>query len=94
MIGLMRIGGDNYMDAHLDYPKETSMREITDHKVNPANDTIKINVVDQPGAGGACHEYDVALPSGATTRITMADLKRMEIAMTREAKGRRYAINI
>ena len=66
----MRIGGDNYMDAHLDYPKETSMREITDHKVNPANDTIKISVVDQPGAGGACHEYDVALPSGSTTRIS------------------------
>lgn len=35
------------------------MREITGHKVNPANDTIDIMVTDQPGAGGANHAYRV-----------------------------------
>lgn len=37
-------------------------RELTDHKVNPANDVIKITVMDEPGAGGACHHYMVTLP--------------------------------
>lgn len=46
------------------------MRTITDHKVNPANDVIEVTVMDDPGAGGACHEYDVKLPSGAITRIS------------------------
>jgi len=35
------------------------MREITTHKVNPANDTIKIIVNDEPGAGGANHRYEL-----------------------------------
>lgn len=53
------------------------MRELTDHRVNPLNDKIKIAVVDEPGAGGANHEYDVMLPNDgaapnprATTRIS------------------------
>lgn len=33
------------------------MREIHDHKVNPANDRLEIRVVDEPGAGGANHLY-------------------------------------
>lgn len=33
------------------------MREITSHKVNPANDRLSITVTDQPGAGGANHLY-------------------------------------
>ncbi|MBY6208755.1 MULTISPECIES: hypothetical protein [Halomonas] len=33
------------------------MRELHDHKVNPANDTLSIEVQDEPGAGGACHKY-------------------------------------
>jgi len=32
-------------------------RELTGHKVNPANDTLKVTVVDEPGAGGAHHLY-------------------------------------
>lgn len=35
------------------------MREITSHKVNPANDTIRIEVTDAPGAGGANHRYEI-----------------------------------
>lgn len=33
------------------------MRNIEDHKVNLANDTITICVVDEPGSGGANHRY-------------------------------------
>ena len=36
------------------------MRELTDHKVNAVNDGLRIEVIDQSGAGGACHEYTVA----------------------------------
>jgi hypothetical protein len=33
------------------------MRQITSHRVNPANDKIVISVTDEPGAGGANHLY-------------------------------------
>jgi len=46
------------------------MRLITDHKVNPANDTITVAVTDEPGAGNACHEYVVTLPNGKKTLIS------------------------
>ena len=45
-------------------------RAITGHKVNPANDQIDISVMDEAGSGGACHEYELALPTGAKTRIS------------------------
>lgn len=35
------------------------MRTINDHVVNPANDKLTINVIDEPGAGGANHLYMV-----------------------------------
>lgn len=45
------------------------MRLIHDHKVNPANDQIELSVLDEPGSGGACHQYRAALPDGSTTEI-------------------------
>lgn len=36
------------------------MRTIDDHKVNPANDTLTITAVDEPGSGGAHHRYEIA----------------------------------
>lgn len=33
------------------------MREINTHVVNPANDKLRIEVTDAPGAGGANHRY-------------------------------------
>lgn len=42
-------------DATTATPREA----ITEHVVNPANDRIKIEVMDEPGAGGACHVYAV-----------------------------------
>ncbi|WP_433705813.1 hypothetical protein [Paraburkholderia sacchari] len=35
------------------------MRSITDHVVNPANDQLKIEVIDEPGSGGANHLYEI-----------------------------------
>lgn len=38
-------------------------RELTSHKVNGLNEAIDILVLDEPGAGGACHEYTItAIP--------------------------------
>ena len=39
------------------------MRELTGHKVNGVNDELKIEVLDQPGHGGACHRYMVFFPN-------------------------------
>jgi hypothetical protein len=38
------------------------MREITEHRINPANDQLKITVCDEPGSGGANHKYMITLP--------------------------------
>lgn len=35
------------------------MKELDGHKVNPANDVLKIEVIDEPGSGGAHHRYDI-----------------------------------
>lgn len=45
------------------------MRELTGHRVNPANDQLKVTVRDEPGAAGACHEYEIALPDGSGVRL-------------------------
>lgn len=36
------------------------MRELTSHKVNGLNEALKIQVVDEPGPGGACHHYAIS----------------------------------
>lgn len=35
------------------------MRQITEHKLNELNEALDITVVDAPGAGAACHRYDI-----------------------------------
>lgn len=42
------------------------MRTIDDHKVNPANDRITITAIDEPGSGGANHEYSLTVDNGST----------------------------
>jgi hypothetical protein len=44
------------------------MREITSHIVNPTNDRLRITVVDEPGAGGANHEYRIAATDDGSGR--------------------------
>ena len=34
-------------------------RELTSHKVNGLNEALKIEVLDEPGAGGANHDYAI-----------------------------------
>ena len=46
------------------------MRNIEEHKVNPANDTLDVAVLDEPGQSGACHEYEVSHSNMPTTRIS------------------------
>jgi hypothetical protein len=43
------------------------MRKITDHKLNGLNDALDISVLDEPGQGGACHEYEIDQVGGAPT---------------------------
>lgn len=45
------------------------MRTLEGHKVNPANDQLVITVRDEPGPGGACHEYEIRLPDGSGVRL-------------------------
>lgn len=35
------------------------MREITDHRTGSSADSLTINVMDEPGAGGANHFYQI-----------------------------------
>jgi hypothetical protein len=44
-------------------------RELTSHKVNPANDVLKVSALDGPGPGGASHDYEIAMPDGSGVRL-------------------------
>lgn len=54
------------------------MRNITDHKLNGLNDAINITVLDQPGPGGANHEYRLDLVEGAPTSGGMEAVIRFQ----------------
>ena len=49
------------------------MREIKDHKVNPANDTLTILVTDAPGSGGAFHRYEITGFDAGTNKSAQQD---------------------
>jgi hypothetical protein len=52
------------------------MREITSHVVNPANDRLKIEVIDEPSHGGACHAYRITIPaSGDMEKAVFLDFQ-------------------
>lgn len=44
------------------------MRLINEHKATASN-MIDVVVVDEPGVGGACHEYDVTIPESPGGRV-------------------------
>lgn len=52
------------------------MREVTGFAVNPANEKLKIEVTDEPGAGGANHRYEI---SGFDWRTNPSASKEMAI---------------
>lgn len=49
-------------------------RELTSHKVNGLNDAIAVVVLDEPGDGGACHEYVLCIPNDAVNQELNASL--------------------
>jgi hypothetical protein len=45
------------------------MRELTSHKVNGLNEVLRIEVLDEPGQGNACHKYRVEPTVGNATGV-------------------------
>lgn len=45
------------------------MRELTSHKVNGLNEVLKIEVLDEPGQGNACHHYRISPTVGNATGL-------------------------
>jgi hypothetical protein len=43
------------------------MRKLTDHKLNGLNEDLHIAVCDEPGQGGACHVYSIAIGNNPGT---------------------------
>ena len=60
------------------------MRTLDDHKVNPANDTLTIAVVDEPGSGGANHAYFI---SGADFDSNPGSETALEYAKVSDTEG-------
>lgn len=48
--------------------ERTTMRKLHDHKVNGLNEAITINVNDEPGPGGANHNYTLFIPDSVPTK--------------------------
>jgi len=46
------------------------MRTLSDHKVNGLNEALTINVIDEPGPGGANHHYEILLETPTGVRQT------------------------
>lgn len=57
-------------------PKTTTKnaREITSHHVNGLNQSLKVFVIDEPGAGGANHEYVILRPMSEDETEKIMDL--------------------
>ena len=51
------------------------MREITSHKANGLNEVLFINATDEPGSGGACHEYMITMDAGVNPDWPCLDIK-------------------
>ena len=54
------------------------MRTITDHKLNGLNEALEITVLDEPGQGGACHEYKIDVIGGAPASGGMSTAIRFQ----------------
>lgn len=46
------------------------MRELNEHKINPANDKLIVHVADDPGSGGANHRYEISGYDAGTNAST------------------------
>ncbi len=54
-------------------------RELTSHKVNGLNEALLVNVLDEPGQGNACHEYQIRKfvknEDDATADVELANIR-------------------
>lgn len=55
-------------------------RELTSHRVNGCNDALRIFVMDEPGHGGACHEYQIVNMEGHKDGRMEADAVECEVS--------------
>ncbi len=46
-------------------------RELTSHRVNGLNESLRIEVIDEPGQGNACHEYRIAVANGTEVSVAV-----------------------
>jgi hypothetical protein len=49
------------------------MRVLTKHQTNPANKQLKVEVLDEPGHGGACHIYRISGGDGIDITLGFQD---------------------
>jgi len=59
-------------------------RELNDHSVAGVTDGLKIEVLDDPGAGGACHRYYVTTeetPPPVGSGMSPEDLEKAQLMM-------------
>jgi len=54
--------------------KPLNTRKLTGHKVNGCNESLEIGVLDEPGHGGACHNYVIYCPHDAFNEELNASL--------------------
>lgn len=57
------------------------MREITTHRVNACNDQIDIRVLDEPGSGGANHQYLVLIGAEPSHALKKCGQGRMHVEL-------------
>lgn len=50
-------------------------RVLTSHKVNGLNEALLINVLDEPGQGNACHEYQIRQSEEGQDDIELCNIK-------------------
>lgn len=51
------------------------VRVLTSHMVNGLNEALLINVLDEPGQGNACHEYQIRQWQKDTEDIELCNIK-------------------
>lgn len=56
------------------------MRTLTDHKLNGLNEALQIQVLDEPGHGGACHRYAIRPEDPITTADPVGSSQRSRAA--------------
>lgn len=49
-------------------------RQLVSHKVNGLNEALLVNVLDEPGQGNACHEYQVRLMKHGENDVELCNI--------------------